>query len=366
MYTVKWYPHNDKKAFCMVKSTTKESPYMDKVVSHDTLVSNLKVTPHSGINPGLKRRGFNTSFDPSSGLGLALGIVKSIEEQLIHALVSGNEAQAMKEFPDEVFETSSMAIFSSFPDCEDYLAWSKGEQLELQKIADPLEIDSTTKIHRDYLNEERDTRALLVNNLTGLRAVELFSDNFKEDQSKKASALAMARLFLPNIKYFIVKWMAAKMKLRREILHQQDNEPVRILLKSNMWDPSVFPTEAIEKVRITKFSDGIRNKLNLDKNGGLVKKSFDNSGFNQRNSTQNFKRKSYEGRNQKNFRNKKYAKYQQKDSYSNQEKKSGGYFQRSGDKGSNGENSTQNQNYNKQRKNHQKGKNNKKNWKNSK
>ena len=162
----------------------------------------------------------------------------------------------------------------------------------------PLEIVSTAKINRDFLTEERDARALLVNNLTGLRAMELFSENFKEELPKKTTALALAKLFLPNIKYFVIKWMSAKMRLRKEILHHQDNPLVRVLLRSNMWDPSIFPTEAFEELKKTKANEEVRNRLNLDKNGGLVTKSYDNPKYNHGKSSQNNKGRSYEGRHQ--------------------------------------------------------------------
>ena len=59
------------------------------------------------------------------------------------------------------------------------------------------------------------------------------------------------------------------MNLRKTILHNQDAEAVRILLTSNMWLPNIFPENALEKARNTKTYSGLRNILNLNKDGSL-------------------------------------------------------------------------------------------------
>ena len=56
-HPVKWHPNCSRKAFCLVSTSSKAFPYMDKAVAHDTLLNNLKVTPSPGENPGLGRKG---------------------------------------------------------------------------------------------------------------------------------------------------------------------------------------------------------------------------------------------------------------------------------------------------------------------
>ena len=353
---VKWHPNSHKRAFCVLKTSSDTFPYMDKSVSHDTLLSNLKVTPSSGDNPGFKRKAFNAPFDQSSGLGMAIGSIMSLDKEIIHKLLVDDEAAAQKELPEESFTTPSIAVFSTgWPKDLNYMEWSKGEVLDLSKVTQPLDISTTTKISKDLLNDERDTRAHLVNNLTGLRSLELLSDNLKEE-SKKSSTLAIAKIFLPNIRYFVVKWMAAKMRLRKEILHNQDTNPVRILLKSNMWDPSIFPKEAFDEARNSKNS-GLRTLLNLDTSGGLTKKSFDSTRYPQGNS--NYKGKSYDKRKQRGsysnrrgnrgYKNERFSSIERKpkDSFRNQERNRDNPY----------ESFPQNQNTKRQGKNSQRGKN---------
>ena len=360
LHSVKWHPDCSIKAFCLVKSSSKSFPYMDKAVAHDSLLSNLKVTPAPGENPGLKRKAFFTPFDPSSGLGMAMNSIMGISAEIMHSLADDNEVAAQKLFLDEAFEPPSIAIFpSGWPKELDYSTWAKGDILDLNKVTLPLDI-STPKIHKDFQTNERDARAHLVNNLTGLRALELHSDSLDEG-SKKSSALAIAKVFLPNIKYFVIKWMAAKMKLRKAILHNQDSPAARVLLKSNMWDPSIFPKEAYSAAKNAKSDDSLRNLLNLDKSGDLTTKTFDYSRYNQSNSQ--YKGRYIERRKQKSPYRKKGSNRGSNKHFSNQERKPKGSFRSpEGDKDKSSDSAAQNQSSNGQYKNSQRGKN-KKSWK---
>ena len=111
LHPVKWHPNCSRKAFCLVSTSSKAFPYMDKAVAHDTLLNNLKVTPSPGENPGLGRKGFSAPFDPNSGLGMAMDIIMKMEKDIIHCLLADNEAAAMKVFQEDAFVISSMATF---------------------------------------------------------------------------------------------------------------------------------------------------------------------------------------------------------------------------------------------------------------
>ena len=247
---------------------------MERNSAHDTLLNNLNLTPVTGETFGLKRKPFATSFDPNSGLGLAIASMLNLNESILHHLIDNNETEAQKVFPDEVFETPSIAIFSSgWPGNSDYSTWAKFEELDLLNLTLPLGIKKP-KINREFRTNERDTRAQLVNNLTGLRSLELHTNDL-EESTKKSSGNAIAKIFLSNIRFFAINWMSAKMKLRKQLLNNQDTDGTRILLKSNMWDASIFPKEAFEEVKKLKSNDSIRSRLNMDKEGGVFKKPYD-------------------------------------------------------------------------------------------
>ena len=61
------------------------------------------------------------------------------------------------------------------------------------------------------------------------------------------------------------------MNLRNSILHNQDTHAVRLLLKSDMWSPSIFPKSALEEAEKTKKFSGLRSILNLNNDGSYKK-----------------------------------------------------------------------------------------------
>ena len=265
--TVKWHTTEDNvKGFCQIKASTVPTPYMDKKATCSLLSEQLDFVPWLGDNTGLKRDGFSTPFEKNTGLAMALDLFWSIEDSVVHSLLKNNKKAALKAFAEKHFDSPAIAIFSKDWPKGEYFAWAKGQLLDLEKTADVLDINKTTKVG-DSLEEENYTRALLVNYITGLTSLDTLGEKFKDDKSTQSTIFAIAKLFLFALKTLIVNWMEAKMKLRRIILHGQDTEAVRILLKSNMWLPCIFPEDALEKAKNTKAYSGIRNILNLHKDG---------------------------------------------------------------------------------------------------
>ena len=272
---VKWFPGGEKKAFCQIKTPPAvKTPYMDQNLAHNNLLSVLGLESWVGDNPGLKRKGFSTEFDHNNGLGQVIQLLKTNEYALIQANLSGKEAEFSKAFPDADFSAPSMAIFTKgwFGSDKPYLEWAKGDNLSLDEAAQSLDIYSTTKISKVILEEERDARALLVNNFSALRSLEIFGGKLK-DEANIATAQAIAKLFLPNIKPSYLNWLSAKMKIRKLILHGQDHAAARTLLLSNLWDPAIFSKESVEQIRKRGSQHDMRNILNLSSTGELIKTS---------------------------------------------------------------------------------------------
>ena len=366
IHNVKWHPNSEKKAFCLVKSIAMPNmPYMDNTNAHNTLTSSLGLDPWLGDNPGLKRKGFSVDFDPESGLGQALKLLEGKEDDLVQAILSKDEAAINKTFPDSAFSAPSMAIFSkNWPkSSEPYLAWAQGENLSLQQAARALDIDSVCKIAREDLDEERNARALLANNFSVLRTLEIFADTFPSDESKKSTIHAIARNLLPNIRHFLINWISTKLKIRRKILLNQDSTAHKILLRSNIWDPSIFPKDAIDQIKERGTRKDVRNILNLSNNGEM-QRSSSNSNFNHKKSKVSgqwkFQEKSFESKPFRNFNTSKTNHKKQANNY--YKKNSKNTFQKSGDKG-NHFNSSNSQSNNQKSKKPEFSKNQKKNKK---
>ena len=270
--TVKW-SKGVKKAFCQInEEDASSSPYGTKSSANKFLRDILDLTPISE-SPGFKRSAFSTHFDPSSGLGIALNIAAQSEEVLIHHLISGDRKKAMSSFKESAFESPSATIFSSgWPKGNHYFKWANGVKLDLIKSAVQLNLDKIDEKKKKELNilldKELETRTNLVNQITGLRNLEILSEKFKKEDNNCYTTLAVAKGFLPVLKSLLVDWMEAKMALRKSILHNQDTEAVRILLQADMWQPTIFAEESLEDVKNCKDS-GLRKILNLNKDGSF-------------------------------------------------------------------------------------------------
>ena len=275
--SVKWF-NGKGKAFCQInEETSSQAPYVTSKTAVQLQRDELGLSPFAE-SPGFKRQALSAHFDPSSGLGVTLSIAGSTEELLLHHLIAGDRNKALSSFKDVTFETPTTTIFSSgWPKGNNHFKWANGIKLDLTKAAVQLHIDTTDpskkKVFNPLLDKELDTRTNLVNQITGLRALELFSDKFNETDNKKSTILAIAKSFISVLKTLLVDWMEAKMKLRKSILHDQDSETVRILLKSNMWDSFIFPESALVEIKDFKESN-IRNILNLNKDGSFKRPSF--------------------------------------------------------------------------------------------
>ena len=264
-------------AFCQVKRPESNDLYIDKREACDCLQKKLELGHWLGKNPGLKRKGFSTNFDPDSGMGVALKLAHSIEDTLTHSLLAGNKRSALKAFSDTNFETPAIAIFSNgWPKDSDYFEWAKGYSLNAVHTAKVLGIDKT-KVTTELLDEENSTRATLVNNITGLRSLELLSDKFKEDVPTRDTILAIARLFLSNLRSFIIDWMEAKLNIRKAILHNQDTQAARVLLMSSMWCPTIFTEDSLKESIESKNSPSLRVLLNLNQDGSYNLPSYSNN-----------------------------------------------------------------------------------------
>ena len=283
LISVKWCKGGPCKAFRQVKTIPSKAPYMEKskVCSH--LEEFLNLVPLTGENLGLKRTPYSVPFGTDSGLGKAFDIFgSSIEEKVIHALLDTNKKSALKAFSDSHFDSPAILTFSKdWPKGDLYLEWAKGHILDSEDLSRDLDVSKVNKDNlSELLEEEKDTRNILVNNITGLRALELLAENLKSDSSSQSTTLAIASLFLANLKPLIVNWMEAKMNLRKSILHNQDSHAVRLLLKSDMWSPNIFPKSALDEAEKTKKFSGLRHILNLNNDGSLKKFSDSSKKYN--------------------------------------------------------------------------------------
>ena len=78
---------------------------------------------------------------------------------------------------------------------------------------------------------------------------------------------------LANVKVDTFNWMASKLEVRKYLLPNLQNNYVREMLESTLWDPDIFSDEAFAKMKITAISLGrkLENVLGIK---GAIPKDF--------------------------------------------------------------------------------------------
>ena len=251
VYNVKWHPYID--AFCLLKEPSSDTGFISPQIGHQSIVECLKLDNTSNVPTSSSRKCLDTTFGPDLGMFKLLSIIKEKEKEINHLLVldeANNTEKAMEKIPNEIFKSVSMANFSTgwnFSSCS-YLDWAKEEQLNVEQAAIALEFNFTVTVSSSALKEELKARTELVNYLSGLKLLELFSTKF-EDKSKTSALLAISQHFLPMLKRLVIEWMISKISVRKIFLKNNSSTASSQLLKSSLWDNKIFPDEAINLLK---------------------------------------------------------------------------------------------------------------------
>ena len=257
---VKWHP--TKAAFCLTKKENKphEHIYIDPEVGHQAVTSLFSLGHNITVKPLMNRKCFDSTLNSGSGLGKFIHIMMSTQGDVLYNLGSKDEEAARNAIPDKVFETVSMANFTTgWPANSPYIAWAKGETLNIDKAGRDLELEEQARVYKDDLEDEKIKRYRVTNQFTGFKMIDLLIDNFKNEPGIVSAILQIAHQFLPTLRDLTFEWMVAKYEIRKTLLlgasnlaANPGNPTVRQLLQSNMWDPEVFPQDLLTKLR----SDG--------------------------------------------------------------------------------------------------------------
>lgn len=262
---VKWHP--TKPAFCLLKKEKipHEFIYTDPEVGHQGVINLFSLEHNITAKPLMDRKCFDTTLNSGSGLGKFIHIMMSTQEEVLYNLSSKNEEAARKAFPDKIFETVSMANFTTgWPANSPYMAWAKGETLCIDKAVRDLGLEGEPRVHKEDLEEEKIKRYRVTTQFTGFKIIELLAENFKSEPGVLSAILQIAHQFLPTLRDLTFEWMVAKYEIRKSLLlgasnlaASPGNPTVKQLLQSNMWDPDLFPQDLISMLRINGPSRSI-------------------------------------------------------------------------------------------------------------
>ena len=246
---VKWHP-NKRDAFCLLKETPPTNPaFITPQLGHQYIMDSLHLNK-SNISPGPNRKCFDTTFGPDCGVFNLLNLIKDKEKEINHSLLLDDIKQATERVPNDLFKTISMANFSegwSFS-THSYSEWAKDEVLNVEEVSMALDLTYTAEVSSTVLKGELTARNELINFISGLRLLELFSASI-EDKPKSLALIAISQHFLPTLKNLVINWMAAKMLVRKKVLKNSTKSAAKQLLKSSLWDKGIFPTDVINDLK---------------------------------------------------------------------------------------------------------------------
>ena len=116
-----------------------------------------------------------------------------------------------------------------------YMDWAKGSPFNLDQVANDLDvIEWTPFVPTKYLEKEKDTRARLVNHISGMDMLETLTSGLSELPAAASFSQAISRHFLPPLKEYTLEWLNAKLDVRKYVLQGASNAASKNLLISNL------------------------------------------------------------------------------------------------------------------------------------
>ena len=245
---VKW--HNSVNAFSLLKATSSsEAPFMSSTQAHETLVSFFKTTQDPSEKPGLDRKSYRLHFDDNSELAKALRLIQESTPEALHKLYTAHTEKYWKTFSTPTFKTPSMVNFTSGWSLtgNNYLEWAKHDELKPLPFSDSINLHYVPFIPKLYLEEEAKTRTNLVDSITGLSMLYSLAKELESNVTAHTAVEAISRHYLPQLCENSLRWTFAKTDVRKIILQGSKAPQAIKLLKSNMWEPNIFATDAVKQ-----------------------------------------------------------------------------------------------------------------------
>ena len=245
-----------------ISDTNRLTPFLGATEAHNMIMRGFELRASDSVSPNKALRIIDSRPTPNSGLSQILELLKIHEPSIAKATRDDKEKDILQAFPDEAFDCISMInLNKGWPFLEnDYIEWAKDRILSLDDFKEAIRFEGldTSSCTSELLKKERESRKLVVLQFASTHLVELYSNKVGslDDTTKSRNRIsseegkAIAQTMLPVMKHLIVQWMQAKMAVRKALFYKNiilGN--VSWILKSSMWDSSIFPKSAIDQLR---------------------------------------------------------------------------------------------------------------------
>ena len=261
---IKW--HHTRQAFSVSKrSHQEEIPYMSAYQAHDTILAFQNLQPSPIIKDNLNRRCYTRHFTESSGLAKALRILQEDTPTVTNRLFRRKkDEKGATPFSQDTFKPVSMANFETGWTLTgtNFMEWAKGAIINLENVANELDLDYIPVVPIKYLEAEKEARAKLTNHMSGMDMLEVLTQGISELPAAANFALAISRHFTPALKDYTLSWITAKHDIRKYVLQGQTTSAAMNLQKSNIWEPTLFGKSVVTEER-NRNSQGIKLQDNI-------------------------------------------------------------------------------------------------------
>ena len=245
---VKW--HNEENAFSLINTSNIKTPFMSATQAHESLVSCFNTLQDPSEKPGLDRKSYRIHLEKDSGLAQTLNLIREETPNALHHLYTGENEKFWKTFTNPAFKSTTMVNFSSGWDLTDhsYLEWAKHEKLQATQFSKEVLLPFTPSIPNKFLETECAYRAQLVDSISGLSMLDSLAKKVKHDVSTHTAVEAIARHYLSLLSGTTLRWISAKIDIRKIVLQGSSTPHAADLLESNVWEPTIFGSKAVTKL----------------------------------------------------------------------------------------------------------------------
>jgi len=259
------------------KDTISDYPYTCISTMKAALETNLQMEP-SVEKHGLKYiHMMDTVIQHDSALAKLCANIKTMDKKTCSVASELNTEKLRKEFiPRENWNLNIMANFKagwSLTENQSYFKFAKPEEISLSNFRDKVLLDSNQiTISNSLLTTEKFTRLAVCNTFTSLHITEMLAKKLQEIPENirakysitPAMLLGLNNHSLYTLKEQIITWMIAKMRVRRAVITNYQDDGCKRFIQSTLWDSELFPDIAF--TNLSNANNGrtdFRNLLKL-------------------------------------------------------------------------------------------------------
>ena len=269
-YTIE-YKVGDPNSFTITEDLpTSKSPYIRPDTASLTFASahSLQTSSSNLKKSGSNKNYLDSDISSTSGLNQVLNLLHDLDKPCMNVVTGLSEDHLLTVFAkgDDTKEAFDAINYLNYKDGwtltnGGYEKFAKDEELKTGNMKEYLLTHlADIKANKQLLTKENDTRQAMLHAFSTLHHQELLTNKL-ELMSHEHRAIygltpevskGICRMQLSQLKYFISRWMIAKMKLRKDILRDnKDNIQLNInfLLQQSLWDPDIFPKDSFNQLR---------------------------------------------------------------------------------------------------------------------